>query len=278
MADSNDTPHGDASRQRTPRALRLPKVNFEKVRTIVEGSMQMSGSASAAVIADQIGRAAKGQAWTDRWSTVRYLGFITKTAEGKYDISDLGRRFLSEDEEDRARAAQEALMRTSFGPLIKRFGTGSPNIKAMTNLFITDYNVPETTSGKAAELLVEMSSECRLVVDGRFKPAEIERAQEAAGDDAAAPPVAGGGNSRSGSQAVAKPGTPSPVVKPKPVTVAPAPAATRASSASASTGGDATSVPFGLSPTVVLNVDATKLTAAEIAEIVRELRKPAASS
>ena len=45
-----------------------------------------------------------------------------------------------------------------------------------------------------------------------------------------------------------------------------------------SRGGDATPVPFGLGPTVVLNMDATKLTATEIGEIVCELRKAAGSS
>lgn len=45
-----------------------------------------------------------------------------------------------------------------------------------------------------------------------------------------------------------------------------------------SRGGDATPVPFGLGPTVVLNMDATKLTAKEIGEIVCELRKAAGSS
>ena len=60
MADSTDPPNGDSSPQRTSGALKLPKVTFEKVREIVDGSQQMNGPASPAVIADQINRTAKG--------------------------------------------------------------------------------------------------------------------------------------------------------------------------------------------------------------------------
>lgn len=276
MAD-NDRPNEDAPRNTAP-SLRLPKAGFGKVREIVDGSRQMSGSASAAVIADQIGRTAKGQAWTDRWGTVQYLGFVAKTETGKYDITDLGRRFLDENEEDAARAAQEALMRTGFGPLIKRFGTGAPNVKAITNVLVSDCGVPEAAATKAAELLVEMATESRLVVDGRFKPAEIERAVEATGEDIAMPPAAGGTKPSSVTPATSK-----PPVTPKSTVPAPKPASTStastpARSTPAPNGGGAAPVPFDLGPTVILNIDATRLTATEIAEIVRELRKQAASS
>jgi hypothetical protein len=279
MADNNDTPNGDGSPQRTSSSLRLPKVTLDKAREIVDGSCQMSGPASPAVIADQINRTATGQGWSDRWSTVRFLGFIEKGDDGKYDVTELGRRFAGEDEQDAREAAQEALMRTGFGPLIKRFGTGAPNVKAMTNVLSSDYNVPEAAAGKAAELLVEMATECRLVVDGRFKPADIERAEEAAGEAAASAPVP--------KASPPTPATPRPAAQKPAATGAspkPAAAAVVASTPAARTpaptseGRGAAAVPFGLGPTVVLNIDATKLTAAEITEIVRELRKPAASS
>ena len=67
MTDMTEaTTNGGSTPPRTSAALRLPKVSFEKVRELVDASLQLSGSASAAVIADQMGRAAKGQAWSDR--------------------------------------------------------------------------------------------------------------------------------------------------------------------------------------------------------------------
>lgn len=294
MADAN-TDITDAAndsttetvRARTSSALKLPKTTFERVREIVDGSRQMNGPASPAVIADLIGKTAKGQNWSDRWSTVQSLGFIAKSG-GKYDITDLGRRFLGDDEEDTKRAMQEALMRTGFGPLIKRFGTGAPNTKAMRNVLAHDYNVPEPAAGKAAELLVTMATECGLIVDGRMKPAEIERAEEAAGDQAATPPDPSAASkpqpakpaAPKAAPAAAKPANASTPSASASTPASPAPAMPPAGStpAPASNGGGATSVPFGLGPTVVLNVDATKLTAAEIGEIVRELRKAASSS
>lgn len=286
MVVSTDTPNGDNAPQRTSAALKLPKVTFEKVREIVDGSRQMNGPASPAVIADQINRTAKGQGWSDRWSTVRFLGFIEKTESGKYDVTELGRRFLGEDDETSTRAAQEALMRTGFGPLIKRFNSGAPNTKAMANVLLGDYSVPEAAAGKAADLLVEMATECKLIVDGRMKPAEIERAEAAAGDQAATLPDPSAAPKPSARPATPKPASP----KPAPAAAAAKPAgstsATRvdpappvgSTPAPASNGGGATPDPFGLGPTVVLNVDATKLTAAEIGEIVRELRKAAGFS
>jgi hypothetical protein len=289
MADSTDTPNGDNSPQRTSAALKLPKVTFAKVREIVVGSEQMNGPATPAVIADQINRTAKGQGWSDRWSTVRFLGFIAKTENGKYDVTDLGRRFLGEDEEDSTRAAQEAIMRTGFGPLIKRFNTGAPNLKAMANVLVSDYGVPQAAASKAADLLVEMATECKLIVDGRVKPADIERAEEAAGDQAAAAPDPSAAPKLSPKPATPNPAAPKPApaaagAKPTDSTPAPpahaAPVSPPAGStpAPASNGGGAIPVPFGLGPTVILNVDATKLSATEIMEIVRELRKDAASS
>ncbi len=283
--DTADASTAVAARQRTSSSLKLPKTTFERVREIVDGSRQMSGPASPAVIADLIGKTAKGQNWSDRWSTVQSLGFIVKTQAGKYDITDLGRRFLSEDEAEVRSAAQEALMRTGFGPLIKRFGTGTPNTKAMTNVLASDYGVPQAAAGKAAELLVTMATECGLIVDGRMKPADIERAEEAAGDQAATPPDP----SAAPKPSPAKPGPtatkPASTSAPSASTPAPAPAAAPAAaaappttSAPASNGGGATSIPFGLGPTVVLNVDATKLSATEIGEIVREVRKAVGSS
>lgn len=289
MANSTDTPNGDNPPQRTSAALKLPKVTFAKVREIVDGSRQMNGPASPAVIADQINRTAKGQGWSDRWSTVRFLGFIAKIENGKYDVTDLGRHFLGEDEDKSTRAAQEGLMRTGFGPLIKRFNTGVPNVKAMTNVLMSDYGVPAAAAGKAADLLVEMATECKLIVEGRMKPAEIERAEAAAGDQAATPPDP----SAAPKPSPAKPAAPKPATsKPAaaaaarptdstsapPVGAAPTTPPGGSTPAPASDGGGATPVPFGLGPTVVLNVDATKLTAAEIGEIVRELRKVAGSS
>jgi hypothetical protein len=295
MADTNtdttDTANNsttEAGRQRTSSALKLPKTTFERVREIVDGSRQMSGPASPAVIADLIGKTAKGQYWSDRWSTVQSLGFIAKTSVGKHDITDLGRRFLSEDETEVRSAAQEALIRTGFGPLIKRFGTGAPNTKAMTNVLASDYGVPQTAASKAAELLVTMATECGLIVDGRMKPAEIERAEEAAGDQAAVPPDPSAA-SKPGSAKLAAPKSAPAAAKPAgastpsastppPANPAPATAPAGSTPAPASNGGGATPVPFGLGPTVVLNVDATKLTAAELGELVRELRKAAGSS
>lgn len=279
MIDSNnDTPSGSGSLQRnTAPSLRLPKATLKKVRQIVDGSVQLLGPASAAVIADQIGRTAKGQGWTDQWSTVRFLGFIEKTEGSKYNVTERGRRFLSEDDEESRQAAQEGLMLTGFGPLIRRFGTGTPNLKAISNVLISDYSVPEAAAGKAALLLVEMATECRLVVDGRFKPADIERAEDASGAAVAPSPASASSPSSN----------PPKSVKPKSVVTPPKPAAptppARATapihlSGSASEGGGAVPVPFGLGPTVVLNVDATKLTALEIAEIVRELQRRAISS
>lgn len=285
--DAAKTSTTEAARARTSASLKLPKTTFERVREIVDGSQQMNGPASPAVIADLIGKTAKGQNWSDPWSTVQSLGFIEKKQAGKYDITDLGRRFLSEDEEDARRAAQEALMRTGFGPLIKRFRTGASNTKAMTGVLISDYGVHQ--AGKAAELLVTMATECGLIVDGRMKPAEIERAEEAAGEEAAVPPDPSATPKPSPAKAAPKPAaTPAaangrgstapqpaaPATAPEPAAVTPAPP----TPSPAPNGGGAVAVPFGLGPTVVLNVDARKLSAAEIGEIVRELRKAAGSS
>jgi hypothetical protein len=243
MADNNDTTNGDSSRPRTSAALKLPKVTFEKVREIVDGSRQMNGPASPAVIADQIDRTAKGQTWSDRWSTVQSLGFIEKTGTGKFDVTDLGGRFRGEDAEEATKAAQEALMRTGFDPLIKRFSSGAPNVKAMTNVLASDYGVPEAAAGKAADLLVEMATECKLIVDGRMKPAEIERAETAAGDAAAAAPSAGGMKPAAPKRATPKPVTPKHPSAPQPAAAAATPAATPAP---APDGGGASPVPSAL--------------------------------
>jgi hypothetical protein len=260
----------------------LPKVRFERVREIVEASLQLSGSASAAVIADQMGRTAKGQAWSEQWGTVQFLGFIEKTADGKYNVTELGRRFVGQDVDDAAKAAQEGLMRSGFGPLINRFGTGTPNLRAIANVLLSDYNVPEAAARRAAELLAEMAGECRLVVDGRFKPAEIERAQEAAGAAASALPQSPapkptppkhGAAPRSAAAPHASQSQDSMAARP-----GPAPEYAPHGRSGLAPDGGAAPIPFGLGPIVVLNIDATKLTGLELTEIIREVRKTGESS
>ena len=225
-----------------------------------------------------MGRTAKGQAWSDQWGTVQFLRFIEKTADGKYDVTDLGRRFVGDDNDDATKAAQEGLMRSGFGALINRFGTGTPNARAIANVLLSDYSVPEAAARRAAELLVEMAGECRLVVDGRFKPAEIERAREAVGPTpppSAAPKSSGPKHAAPKSAAAPHASKPRDRIPGRPAT-GPEDAPDRTLSLAPDGGG--APIPFGLGPIVVLNIDATKLTVAELADIVRELRTSSASS
>lgn len=175
VTNGDGPPEGQGA---TPRSLRLPKVTFVKVRAVVAAAQELRGPATAAVVADQIKRAAKGQAWSDLWSTAQYLGFIEKTGDGRFDVTPLGLRFLESEGEDSERAAREALMHTGFRPILERFNTGTPSVTAIANV-LREHGVPEAGAGGAAALLVEMATECGLVVDGRFKPAAIEEAASA---------------------------------------------------------------------------------------------------
>jgi hypothetical protein len=66
-------------------------------------------------------------------------------------------------------------MHTGFRPLLERFNTGTPSATAIGSV-LRELGVPEATAGRSAALLIEMATECGLIVEGRFKPAAIEAA------------------------------------------------------------------------------------------------------
>jgi hypothetical protein len=144
--------------------------------------------------------------------------------------------------------------------LINRFGTGTPNVKAMAGVLVDDQGVPENAGERVAKLLVDMATEAELIVDDRWSVAAIEQAVERVGEIAVVP--------------AAKPGKPKPAGEANPQR-----SQTRSrrferkpetkKTEEHAGGGEADGRPFGVS--VVLQVDATKLSAPEIKEIAREL-------
>jgi hypothetical protein len=250
---ADTTPTTDTPvRQVTKRGQKLPRITLADVRPVVQTLADLNGPASNKLVAGQLRMSADGGQFKTLWGAAGFYGFRQKIADGKFELTDRGQAFVSGDHEAVRRAAREAVMSTGFGPVVNRFSTSPPNQHAIAGVLHEQCEVPENQAEKLAETLIAAATEADLITDGRFDVAAIEETMASVETIAvSSPPKAPTGAARR-SPSTSRSRAPDPV------------APERARPRSERSG------PFG-EVSVVIQIDATKLTPQEIKEVVREL-------
>lgn len=248
------------SKARTPRSQKLPTCSPNDLRTLLEALTSFGGPISKARLAKQTGSTVASSGFKSKLGAAGYYGFMTQKA-GNLEMTDRGMTFLSDDSVASQKAAQEAVMSTGFAAVIQRQTTRPANAATIAGLLVDTAAVPEKRADATAAELIDVCTETGLIDDGRFDPEPIESAMGAVSEITVTPAPARAQRS-------------TPATRPKP--------ATNGSKGQGSTGKpkseveDEPSHPFA-PISVVIEIDAAKLSASEIKDIVRELSRPTAN-
>jgi hypothetical protein len=240
-------------KSRTPRGQKLPTCTPNDLRPLLEALRSFGGPISKARLATQTRSTVSSSGFKGRLGTAGYYGFVTQQA-GTVELTDRGETFLSDDSAASRRASQEAVMSTGFAPVIQRQTTRSANADTIAALLAEMASVPERKAKATANELIAACEETGLINDERFDPEPIEAAMSTVGEITVTP---------------AKPSASTRRAAPKPASNGASGRPAGAASNSTPTPEDPPG-PFG-TVSVVIQIDAAKLNAKEIKEIVQEL-------
>lgn len=259
--DDNTT---NGKSDQTPRKARLPSVDPSGTRRVVSALAELAGPASRQRLASRLGVQLTGHMARSLGSAILY-GFIEVGDDDKLVLTDRGAAFLGDDEGTAKAAEREAVMSTGFGAVIKRLATHRADASIVAVRFQEDQGLAEGPATERGKVLVKAARDAGLVANDRFDAAAIEDTIEVVGEPTA--PAAPASKPAAAKPAASKPKSEGD--KPKTTT-----------SATGNAGKEGRTrkepdAPFeqATAPVhVVLNIDASKLSASEIAAIVRELR------
>jgi hypothetical protein len=265
VADDDDTP--SIRRSRTPRNAKLPSTTPDGTRKVVAALAELAGPASRERLASRMGVQLTGGVARSLASALLY-GFIAVDSDKKLVITDRGLAFLSNDPEAVKHAERQAVMSTGFGVAIKKLTTRKADAEVVAFRLQEDQGIPEASSKDRAQLLVSAATSAGLVTNGNFDGGVIEDTIAVVGE----PEVPVLAESRATSMP--------PTSKASLAAAAPAkgPKTTTIATGAANEEGRSREEPDGpfeqaVAPIqVVLQIDASKLDAKQIGEIVRELR------
>jgi hypothetical protein len=257
MADQ-DGNEGDEKRK-ISRSAKLPLHGFESIRPQVQALSDLAAPSTKERIAEQLGVSAKGR-FNGKLAAASYFGFIKRGSDGRLHLTDRGRAFLSEDADAQTQAQREGVMETSFGPIIFLLRSQEPKEKVIAARLQDDVGVPPASAEATAKTMIGICKEAKLIGEnGRFSASAIEDTQSALPApepaQASAPP-----------KPRLKPATERPSRRPAKEWVA-------ANEERQQPRSEGKNGPLAVAPVqVVVNVDASKLSAEGIAELVRALR------
>jgi hypothetical protein len=260
----------DSSQDRTPRSAGLPGNAPSRTRRIVTTLADLAGPASSARLAGRLGVQLTGRVATELASAKQY-GFIATDGSEKLIVTPRGEAFISDDQAASVRAAQDGVMNTSFAPIIKKLMTRQADASIVEVRFQEDQGITEGPAKNRAAILVKAAEEAQLIADGRFDAEAIEETIERVGDVS---PDEG----KAAPKPKAKPSATPKTTEAKPEAKTPNPHAETSKRETPKTeeGGG----PFVPAPSmrVVLQIDASKLTADEIVTIANKLKEVGAST
>jgi hypothetical protein len=244
----------EQQRIRTPFSAKLPQASLEDVTPVVEALAELGAPSTPHVIAQQLGTSyATNARFRTRLGAAGYYGLIEK--EGKLRrLTARGEAVTGNDASAGQRARREAVMSTTFGPIIYSLRGRAVNETAIALRVRQDHNANEAAAPTIARALVESAKQADLVANDRFDAAAIEAVANVipSGEESASPASTGKKE------------------KPERRTETKQEAAKKQQAESAAKEGTAS--PFVSGVQVVVKIDASNLTPLEIAELVRALQ------
>jgi hypothetical protein len=243
----------EQARKRTPFSAKLPQVALGQAIAIAEALAELAGPASLAVIAQAMGTSLSSSQFRTRIAAAGYYGLIKQDGDRR-TLTERGKALTSGDEAHAREARREAVMSTTFGPILHSLRGRQINENTVALRLRGDYDVPESSSINVARALVQSAEEANFVTaDSRLDAAAIEEVASVMpkSDENGARPRQAPQRTQTtqrGGTTTETPNTPEP--KPK----------------------EQEGRPFASGVQVVVNVDASNLTPQQIVDLVRELQ------
>jgi hypothetical protein len=256
-------------KKRTPFSVRLPQAPINEVIPVVEALAALGTPSSPHVIAQQAGTSYGTDArFRTRLAAAGYYGFMAKDGNLR-KITSRGEALVGDDEAAAKKARREAVMSTNFGPIIHSLRGRSVSEDTVALRVESDYGVPKSSAPGVAKVLVTSATEAELMADGRLDAAAIEQLaglmpspHEVTQTNGAKPRQRKAAEQKS---TAARAGED----------------AKKQTTATTETGEkdrEEQPPPFVQGVQVVVNIDASDLTPAQIAELVRALQAPRTAS
>lgn len=249
----------ESTRKRTPSSAKLPQATLSEAIRVAETLAELAAPATPAVIAQHMDVSSSSSGFKTKLAAAGYYGLVTVDG-GRRTLTQRGTDITGADASKAEAARREAVMSTTFGPILHSLRGRPVNAAILSSRLQGDYAVPVTSADHVASVLVDSATEAGLVANGSFDAVAIE-AHTALLPETVPPSAAGGRG------ATPKPAAAPPVVK----------AAKEPSTEQGAV------LPGGTSPLapavqIVIKIDAASLSPGEIAELVRALHAPVPSS
>ena len=247
---------------RTPRSAKLPGLPPNTTKKIVVQLAEIA-PVSSARLASHLGVELTGRVATTLAASKLY-GFVAANEDNKLVVTERGEAFIGDDEESSLQAARDGVMSTGFAPVIAGSMTKQADPSRIAIRFEEDHGLKAAPAKARAEVLAKAAGEAQLVSNGKFDAAAIEDTIERIGKyEAEAPAPTKAARSTSTAKAETKIETPK-----------------RETLKKETPKREERSGPFVGAPSmqVVLQIDASKLTAQEIVTIAGKMKEIGAST
>jgi hypothetical protein len=238
-------------------SAKVPKVSLEDALEPVKALAELGAPSTPHVIGQHLGKSyATDARFRTRLGAAGFYGLIERQGD-KRVLTERGIAITSGGD-DAKRARQEAVMSTSFGPLIYSLRSRQVSDSVVALRLQGDLGVPENSAASVAEALIDAATQAELVTNGSFDAAAIEAVKPVMPTETPVAPTSG----TNGKTTTARPPKPKPTVPAKPKEPEQHEVVVEQDR------------PFVPSVQVVVKVDASNLTPDQIAELVRALQKP----
>jgi leucyl aminopeptidase len=255
----------DNGRQkRTPFSLKVPQASLDHAIPVAAALHDYGAPATPHVIAQKMKTTYSSSWFKTRIAAAGYYGLIRVEGD-KRVLTGRGEAICADDEDAALQARREAVMGTSFGPLIHSLRSGKVNESNIALRLQHESGVPEGSAPAVAKALIEAATQAQLASAEYFDAAAIESAAHALPKNASAPAP---GPTQSQSPKEQQKQRPESQKKDEQT------AEDTGAANSDTTRTDQSSVVRPLAPTVrvVININAESLTPQEIADLVRAIQ------
>jgi hypothetical protein len=254
--------------KRTPFSAKLPQASLDDVIPVVEALAELGVPSTPHVIAQQMGTSySTNSRVRTQIGAAGYYGFIKKQGDRRV-LTERGEDVTSGDENRVRQARRDAVMSTTFGPILYSLRGRNVSENTIALRLQADYGVPEGSAPTVAHALVAAATQAELATNDRFDAAAIEgsasvmpspeEAQRANGERARKAPEQKRSTPTDGAKEQDRKETPKVATTEKEKEVK--------------------ERPFVPGIQVVVKIDASTLSPQEIAELVHALQAPQADS
>jgi len=256
----------DESRgRRTPFSAKLPQVSIEQALPVAETLGALGAPATPAVIAQHMGTSRSSSGFKTKLAAAGYYGLIEVDGDRR-TLTQRGTDIVSGDPELVAAAKASAVMGTTFGPILYSLRARMANESIVSSRLQGDHSVPIASADYLAGVLIKSADEAGLMTSGKFDAVAIEAHHSVMPTTPPQPAPANGTTTRMATSPAAKKNESGQLKK-----------TAERERPNMQTDAKEATPPFVKPVQVVINVDASTLSAQEIAELVKALQQRPAS-